>query len=78
MNTIAVGPFEPVASCVTGGTGDAKDRSWFALPRCHNGEGDASLEMVDCDALLVSWDMGVRKVMLDKVLSSELDGKGVL
>jgi hypothetical protein len=27
MNTIAVGPFELVESCVTGGTGVANDRS---------------------------------------------------
>jgi hypothetical protein len=25
---MAVGPFEPVASCVTGGTGVAKERVW--------------------------------------------------
>jgi len=56
MNTIAVGPFEPVESWVTGGTGVAKDRNWLAPLRCHNEEVGmlVSLEMVDGDALLVS------------------------
>jgi hypothetical protein len=54
MNTIAVGPFELVASCVTGGTGVANDRNWFALVRCHSGDGVVNFEMVDCGALLVS------------------------
>lgn len=30
-NTIAVGPFDPVASWVTGGTGVAKCRAWAAI-----------------------------------------------
>lgn len=65
MKTIAVGPLELVASCVTGGTGVANDRNWFALLFCHNEVvGVAvSFEMVDCDALLVSWLMGVRKAI---------------
>jgi hypothetical protein len=65
MKTIAVGPLELVASCVTGGTGVANDRNWPALLLCHNEVvGVAvSLEMVDCDALLVSWLMGVRKAI---------------
>ena len=65
MKTIAVGPLELVASCVTGGTGVANDRNWSALLLCHNEVvGVAvSLEIVDCDALLVSWLMGVRKAI---------------
>jgi hypothetical protein len=65
MKTIAVGPLEVVASCVTGGTGVANDRNWSALLLCHNEVvGVAvSLEIVDCDALLVSWLMGVRKAI---------------
>jgi hypothetical protein len=65
MKTIAVGPLELVASCVTGGTGVANDRNWSALLLCHNEVvGVAvSLETVDCDALLVSWLMGVRKAI---------------
>lgn len=63
MKTIAVGPFDPVESCVTGGTGVANERNWFALPRCHDGVL-VSFEMVDCDALFVSWLMGVLKAIL--------------
>lgn len=33
---MAVGPFEPVASCVTGSAGVARERNWFAPLRCHN------------------------------------------
>ena len=33
MNTIAVGPFEDVASCVTGGTTVAIDRLGFVFCR---------------------------------------------
>ncbi len=65
MNTIAVGPFELVASCVTGGTGFANDRNWFALLRCHSGDGVVNLKMVDCDALLVSWLIGARKAIAE-------------
>ncbi len=68
MNTIAVGPFELVASCVTGGTGVANDRNWFAPLRCHSGDGVVNLEMVDCDALLVSWLMGARKAIAGEPL----------
>lgn len=39
MNTIAVGPLDPVESCVTGGTGVAKDRNWFAPALCHDEVG---------------------------------------
>jgi hypothetical protein len=78
MNTIAVGPFELVASCVTGGTGVANDRNWFALLRCHNGDVLVSLEMVDCDALLVSWLIGVRKAIVDDGVPSKLDSSNVL
>ena len=65
MKTIAVGPFELVASCVTGGTGVANDRNWSALLRCHSEVVGVvvSLEIVDCDALLVSWRMGVWKAI---------------
>jgi hypothetical protein len=65
MKTIAVGPLELVASCVTGGTGVANDRNWSALLLCHNEVvGVAvSFEIVDCDALLVSWLMGARKAI---------------
>jgi hypothetical protein len=76
MNTMAVGPFELVASCVTGGTGVANDRNWFALLRCHSGDGVVNLEMVDCDALLVSWLMGARKAIAGESLI--LDRKKVL
>lgn len=65
MNTIAVGPLELVASCVTGGTGVANPRHWSALLRCHNDEGvDESLLMVDFEALFVSWLMVVRKAIV--------------
>jgi hypothetical protein len=48
MNTIAVGPFELVASCVTGGTGVANPRNWSALVRCHDDVGvDVSLLIDD-------------------------------
>lgn len=76
MNTMAVGPFELVVSCVTGGTGVANDRNWFALLRCHSGDGVVNLEMVDCDALLVSWLMGARKAIAGESLI--LDRKKVL
>jgi hypothetical protein len=76
MNTIAVGPLELVASCVTGGTGVANDRNWFALVRCHSGDGLVNFEMVDCDALLVSWLMGARKAIVGVPL--KLDRRKVL
>lgn len=62
MKTIAVGPFELVASCVTGGTGVAKFRNWSALVFCHNVDVGllVNLELVDGEARLVSWDMGLR------------------
>ena len=50
MNTIAVGPFLVVESCVTGGTGVANPLNWSALLRCHNddvGVVDVSLLTVD-------------------------------
>lgn len=78
MNTIAVGPFELVVFCVTGGTGVANDRNWFALLRCHNGDVLVSLEMIDCDALLVSWLIGVRKAIVDDRVPSKLDSSNVL
>jgi len=76
MNTIAVGPFELVASCVTGGTGVANDRNWFALLRCHSGDGLVNFETADCEALLVSWLMGVRKAIIGESL--RLDRGSVL
>lgn len=36
MSTIAVGPLLPVESCVTGGTGVAKDLDCSAPLRCNN------------------------------------------
>lgn len=76
MNTIAVGPFELVASCVTGGAGVANDRNWFVLVRCHSGDGVVNFEMVDCDALLVSWLIGARKAIVE--VPFKLDNKKVL
>jgi hypothetical protein len=76
MKTIAVGPFELVASCVTGGTGIANDRSWFAPVRCHSGDGLVSFVIVDCDALLVSWFMGARKAIVEA--SSNVNRENVL
>ena len=69
MNTIAVGPLELAASWVTGGTGVAKDRNCSAPPRCHDEVVGllVSFEMVDCDALFVSWLMGALKAMLRDV-----------
>jgi hypothetical protein len=65
INTMAVGPLELVASCVTGGTGVANERNWFALVRCHSEVVGVlfNLESVVCDALLVSWVIGCRKAM---------------
>lgn len=66
MKTIAVGPFELVASCVTGGTGVAKFRNWSALLRCHNEDVGVlvNLDIVDGEALFVSWEMGLRKAIV--------------
>jgi hypothetical protein len=52
---------------VTGGTGVAKERNWSALPRCHNDVVGVlvSLEIVDVDALFVSWLMGFRKAIVN-------------
>lgn len=51
---------------MTGGTGVAKERNWSALPRCHNDVVGVlvSLEIVDVDALFVSWFMGFRKAIV--------------
>lgn len=71
MSTIAVGPLLPVASCVTGGTGVAKDLDWSALFLCNNDvvAGEVLLvrrEMVACEARFVSWPtaFGVLKDIL--------------
>lgn len=40
INTIAVGPFLLVESCVTGGTGVANPLNCSALPLCHNDDDD--------------------------------------
>lgn len=63
---MAVGPFELVASCVTGGTGVAKDRDCTALFCCHDGvEGKpVSLDMDDAEALFVSWLIGFRSAII--------------
>ena len=67
IKTIAVGPFLPVESCVTGGTGVANPRSWSALLRCHNDDMVVivGLLMVDRVALFASWLIGVRKAILE-------------
>jgi len=71
MSTIAVGPLLPVASCVTGGTGVAKDLDWSALFLCSNDvvAGEVLLvrrETVACEARFVSWPtaFGVLKDIL--------------
>lgn len=76
INTIAVGPFEPVAFCVTGGTGVARDRIWFAPPRCHNEVVGVlvSLDTVACDALLVSCVTGRLKAISDECPTNWTEG----
>lgn len=65
IKTTAVGPLEPVASCVTGGTGVARDLIWFALPRRHSEVVGVlvCLNTVACDALLVSCVTGRLKAI---------------
>jgi hypothetical protein len=69
IKTIAVGPLELVAFCVTGGTGVANDLDWSVVLRCHSELVGVlvSLDIVDCEALFVNWVMGVRKDMMARL-----------
>ena len=60
MNTIAVGPLEPVLSCVTGGTIVA-----IHLVDCHAGRasGAVCLERNDLGARLDRWLRGLRALI---------------
>lgn len=66
INTMAVGPFEPFATCPTGeAAGVAKERNCKSLPhngllRCHNG-------VVDVAALLDSWVIGLRNAIVARM-----------
>lgn len=65
IKTIAVGPFDPVASCVTGGTTVAK--SFFCSFVCagHNEDvgGAVYLDIQAREARFESWASGTLKVI---------------
>lgn len=49
MKTIAVGPFEPVLSCVTGGTGVASVRTWLMTLLCHSEDVGVLVSLLKVD-----------------------------
>jgi hypothetical protein len=63
MKTIAVGPFEPVASCVTGGARVSAAKLFLC---CHCGEQEvtANLEIGLKVARSKSWRRGCRRAIL--------------
>lgn len=67
INTIAVGPFELVASCVTGCTAVARDLNWrWNGVSFHRAGADSELKAgvtTACDAVLDSWHVELRSAI---------------